>query len=407
MHLTIPPFERSSLSIVSQQEAIDGFPDLARRGKAAAAQGLAGEDAKPDFDLVEPAGARAEDGRERGQHSVDRDIRQVVALASVLLWSGAIQGQQIAPAEAAAWVARAREAAEIRTDQNGPFRLRAQVRVWDEEGAEAEGNYQEIWHSSEQWRQDITFQGFHQVFVRNKDQAWRQGNMDYRPYRVFQFAQTLRFPYYLRLRPGERAEKIDEAEAAGVRMKCVALQTTIVPDLQSIARFDRRFCFEIRGGTLVRQEYSNAVWEYADYTTLGSKVFPRVLRYTENGRRVMEVVVEELQPETDTDATVFAPTSQAVVQDWCDSPDPPRILLQPRPRYPKEARRAGIGGEVRVYAVVGKDGKAHNPAVVQSPGPDFDRAILKALPGWRFRPAMCRGKPTDAVTFVELEFKVY
>jgi TonB family protein len=306
-----------------------------------------------------------------------------------------------------ALVERAREASEIRSDENGPFRLRARVRVWDEAGAETEGVYQEIWRASDEWRQEISFQGFHQIFVRKNARAWRQGNMDYRPYRVFQFVQTLRFPYYLRLRPGEKAEKIEEVEAAGARLTCAALKTTIVPDVQTLARFDRRLCFEIPRGILLRQEYSNAVWEYADYAPLGGKLFPRILRYSENGRRVIEVVVEELKLETDPEATFLLPTPQAVIHDWCDSPDPPRILLQPRPHYPKEARRAGIGGLVRVYVVVGKDGKAHSPTVVQSPGPDFDRALLKSLPGWRFRPAMCRGKPTDAVTFVELEFKVY
>jgi hypothetical protein len=38
MHPTFSPFEGSGLRIVSHQEAIDRFPDLARRGKTAAAQ---------------------------------------------------------------------------------------------------------------------------------------------------------------------------------------------------------------------------------------------------------------------------------------------------------------------------------------------------------------------------------
>jgi hypothetical protein len=54
-HFTFPPFE-GCLSIVGHQEAINGVSDLARRGKAGAAQSLPRENAEPDFDLVEPAG---------------------------------------------------------------------------------------------------------------------------------------------------------------------------------------------------------------------------------------------------------------------------------------------------------------------------------------------------------------
>ncbi len=56
MHFTFLPFERGRLRVVGRHEAINGFAHSAGRGETGSTQGLACQDAKPNFDLVEPTG---------------------------------------------------------------------------------------------------------------------------------------------------------------------------------------------------------------------------------------------------------------------------------------------------------------------------------------------------------------
>ena len=50
------PLERLGVLIVGSNEGVDLVANLPRRGEADAGQGFAGEDRKPDLDLVEPGG---------------------------------------------------------------------------------------------------------------------------------------------------------------------------------------------------------------------------------------------------------------------------------------------------------------------------------------------------------------
>jgi TonB family protein len=50
---------------------------------------------------------------------------------------------------------------------------------------------------------------------------------------------------------------------------------------------------------------------------------------------------------------------------------------------------------VRVSFIVGSDGHVHSAFVLTSGGNDEDRAVLRTVLQWRYRPALCNGVPTD------------
>ena len=50
------PLERLSVLVVRRDKGVDLVANLPRRGEAGAGQGFAGEDRKPDLDLVQPGG---------------------------------------------------------------------------------------------------------------------------------------------------------------------------------------------------------------------------------------------------------------------------------------------------------------------------------------------------------------
>ena len=89
-------------------------------------------------------------------------------------------------------------------------------------------------------------------------------------------------------------------------------------------------------------------------------------------------------------------------------PDVIRPVLVERndPVYPKKAAKAGIEGTVIIEIVVGLDGKAHDARVVHSVDPELDRAALKCVEGWRFRPGMVNGEPVAVLATAEVNFRL-
>lgn len=71
-------------------------------------------------------------------------------------------------------------------------------------------------------------------------------------------------------------------------------------------------------------------------------------------------------------------------------------LTRIAPQYPRKAARKGIEGWVKVEFTVLKDGSVTDAVVVDAkPGRIFNRAALKAILRWKFRPKQVDGKPVE------------
>jgi protein TonB len=72
----------------------------------------------------------------------------------------------------------------------------------------------------------------------------------------------------------------------------------------------------------------------------------------------------------------------------------PVVILQPAPTYPPSAASRNIKGWVVVEFTVSKSGRVEDPRIVASePDGIFDKAVLKAVKGWKYKPAMLGGEP--------------
>ena len=88
----------------------------------------------------------------------------------------------------------------------------------------------------------------------------------------------------------------------------------------------------------------------------------------------------------------LAPLSIVATFPKCENSQPPEALLTPDPLLP--VRHDSLA--VRVSFIIGSDGQVHSPFVLRSGGADEDAAVLRAVRGWRYRPALCNGVPTDS-----------
>lgn len=97
----------------------------------------------------------------------------------------------------------------------------------------------------------------------------------------------------------------------------------------------------------------------------------------------------------------LTPTMPAMAVPRCESVQPAEALLTPDPLLPI----APDGPLVRVSFVIGPDGRVHSPFVLYSGGANEDAAVLRAVRGWRYRPALCNGVPTDSE--VRVRFSIH
>jgi TonB family protein len=73
----------------------------------------------------------------------------------------------------------------------------------------------------------------------------------------------------------------------------------------------------------------------------------------------------------------------------------PRRLAGEAPAYPKAAEKRRLAGAPVVEAFVAHTGEVDDVTVVESAGAVLDKALVKAVQGWRFEPATVRGVPVS------------
>ena len=82
-----------------------------------------------------------------------------------------------------------------------------------------------------------------------------------------------------------------------------------------------------------------------------------------------------------------------------------KILRQVRPIYPSLARQARISGDVRLEAVISREGTVASLQVV-SGHPLLVPSALEAVSQWLYRPTLLNGDPVEVLTQIEVHFKL-
>jgi protein TonB len=85
----------------------------------------------------------------------------------------------------------------------------------------------------------------------------------------------------------------------------------------------------------------------------------------------------------------------------------PWLLANPKPVYPKRARKQGVEGRVLLRVLVGTTGESLDVTTLQSSGhPILDEAANQAVQKWRFVPAQRAGLPVVAALDIPIVFRI-
>jgi protein TonB len=89
----------------------------------------------------------------------------------------------------------------------------------------------------------------------------------------------------------------------------------------------------------------------------------------------------------------------------CRKLEPPVRISGRQPDYQVDLRRNGIEGTVVLQAMVAQDGAVKELKVVESPNALLTDQAFDAVRDWRFRPALCDGKPIAVYITATSSFK--
>jgi TonB family protein len=80
-----------------------------------------------------------------------------------------------------------------------------------------------------------------------------------------------------------------------------------------------------------------------------------------------------------------------------------KLVSQPIPTYPPEAKEARIQGVVKLNATIAKDGTIQHLEVM-SGHPMLVQAALDAVKQWVYQPTLLNGQPVEVMTEVDVNF---
>lgn len=80
-----------------------------------------------------------------------------------------------------------------------------------------------------------------------------------------------------------------------------------------------------------------------------------------------------------------------------------QLVNRVEPAYPHIAAISGIQGQVRLHAIIGRDGRIQSLSAV-SGHPLLVRAALEAVEQWRYRPYVLNGEAVEVETFITVNF---
>jgi TonB family protein len=116
------------------------------------------------------------------------------------------------------------------------------------------------------------------------------------------------------------------------------------------------------------------------------------------------------EQDTGNALPLFAVEQQTATQDTSRPPadvvrvdSDPMIVERKEPVYPEAAINANLEGEVWVKAWVDRQGRVRDVQILKSDSEIFNKSVIEAARGFRFKPALVKDKPVDV--WVTLPFK--
>ncbi len=290
----------------------------------------------------------------------------------------------------------------------GPLKLTAKVKLLGMAAGPQDAEYTLYWAGPENWRSEWHLKSLFQINVVADGKQWMQTNIPARAFRFLQLEAALQTVwegrrYMTPLLPdtsdGVTEYKVVSRELGQRKVRCLQPKhTKLVPK-----------CFDAESGLPLRDSGQFGTYLFGDYGEFRGAHVPEhieVLGYGEQPAIAAQLSLESWSP---TDASLLVAPAGVTASEVpnCQS-DPAnsggKLVKLVRPKFPSNARLDGNEGLVTLYATISKNGTIRQLQVLQSAGPEFDRAALGAVKQWTYAPYSPCGKPLEVETIITVDF---
>jgi hypothetical protein len=283
---------------------------------------------------------------------------------------------------------RVSQATDPRTPGGNPFRLRAKVETFEDDGKSVTGTYTLLWAAPNRWREEFSIADFQQTRVGGEGGVWETRSVPFIPFHLWQLSQALGSYARLELARSEKVGKIESKKLKGVNHRCVQIHW------KDHAAPVREFCFATDSPRLVLEHYvpSHCSYLFSDYASIGTRSFPRRIRVFDGESLTAQLDAEDLQDSVQFDSLTFEHSTDSRWRPWCANPEPADHIS---PIYSLEIPGSGTA---TVYISFGTDGGIHDARILKSSGPKRDAQILDALKREKWEAPTCGGRPVEVET---------
>jgi len=80
-----------------------------------------------------------------------------------------------------------------------------------------------------------------------------------------------------------------------------------------------------------------------------------------------------------------------------------KLVSQPKPVYPPDAKAARIQGTVQLLVDIAADGKVADVSVVSGP-PELVKSAVEAVSQWVYQTTLLNGEPVGVITTVDVNY---
>lgn len=296
--------------------------------------------------------------------------------------------------ESSALIQRAQNLSDFRKNGALPFRLKASLKITDEDGSIVEGTYTEFRTSNAQWRKELVLGDMHWTEVAEGKKRWTMGNVR----SISDHVEGVNDIFDLSLRGVWVVDKFENRRIEGVESRCFrgGKEQGAVSEL----------CFERNTGTLlsssrpyyVKGRKVQQICVFRSYQQTEGYSVPASYECVQEGKIKLEAALVELAFRPELAKDVFTPPAGSIESSRCSSRvTPPRVVHSEEPQV---FRKEGV---VTIGLVVGSDGFPHDLKILNSLDASTDAEAMRSVQNWRFEPATCDGQPVNVQIAVEVD----
>lgn len=267
-------------------------------------------------------------------------------------------------------------------------------------GKKTNGTYVLTINSPQQWREEIGLTDYQELHVNDGSKLYIARSAPVPDLASMLVFRAMHEASYIRP-SGEAKIKAREQKFKDLKLQCAE-----ITEPGNFYGAESEVCF-YPDGTVARTSMLGDSYSFFDYAPVGTRSLPQHIVITHDGETTVDIRVNKVTPNPLIKEERFRDPANAKELRTCEVVTK-REQLNNRvpPRYPAQARMAGIQGAVALYAFVNADGRITDLRTLQSSRKELEQASVEAVRQWAYTPRMCGSTPIPFETLITVNYSL-